>query len=805
MRALLKAALARPIFCLALGLCLGIAPLLRLPSWALAFLALLAFLSLAYAVVLLRKGRESGFAVALLLLGVCLGALRSQSLARLLAEPSGPSLPAARVTARVVEDLELREESGRHGLLLDRLRVQDLKSGATLFPPGRARLSFSPGSETALGPGDLVEFLGALHPCDPPSNPGEFDYRAFLLGRGVLALASSRHAAQPRLLESGSLWNPWRLAWRARRAMIGDLERSLSKRGADLTRGMVLGDTGGLTKQDMSVYSRTGIVHILSVSGLHFALALAIFLWAGKLLGMSRRALARLALPLAVAYAMICGLPVPCQRSLSLFALVLLGQALDLDTDIVTSLAFGAVLVLMIQPGAVFEAGAQLSFVVSLGLVTLTPVVEKRLPLALPSWLRLGVAGTLAAEATSVPLVAWHFGIFCWPALVATALTAPLMGPIVGLGLATGLLGALAPALALLSAWPLEWLIKALDFVSGRLAWLPYAAFSVGRPSVRWMLSALALTLLFALWPRRWLLFLAGALLGWLLWPGLPWAHRHPGLTKTWFFSVGQGDASLTEFEDGRTLLVDAGPINPDAGSWVVGPALRRLGVNQIDWAVVTHPHADHLGGMFWILRQFPVKLLLHSGALERQSLWLGILKTAREMRVPLSDLSQEASPKDWEGRITKLAPKSPRLEKTKHDMHNNNVVLRVGNWLLLMGDMQKEGEQRLLREGGVTPCDVLKLGHHGSRTSTTPAFLAAVNPRACVIQAGARNLYRHPSVATLKTLAGRQIYRNDLQGCIFVEHDALGCRLEPWRQIEELSLWQAPPKQKRFPWKTVE
>ena len=223
------------------------------------------------------------------------------------------------------------------------------------------------------------------------------------------------------------------------------------------------------------------------------------------------------------------------------------------------------------------------------------------------------------------------------------------------------------------------------------------------------------------------------------------------------------------------------------------------------DWAVVTHPHADHLGGMFWILRQFPVKALLHSGSLERPPLWWGLLKVARERGVPVINLNTQAPPPGWQGRIEKLSPEAPRLTGTKNDMHNNNVVLRVGAWLMLMGDMQKEGEQRLLREGRVKPCAVLKAGHHGSRTSSTPAFLRALAPQACVIQCGLHNRYRHPSPSTLEALKGLALYRNDLEGCIFAEHDASGSHLWPWRPVEASELWRAPEKVRRFPWKSIE
>ena len=810
MQSLLKPFVERPLLALASGLALGIAggvaPALALPplpAWA--CLALAVFFAAAACAAWLRS-RPAATALFFLLAGACAGLWRAQGLVRRLSQNDEFYLPAVRVEAQVSEDYGTKEESGRRALRLSHASVTELGDvdGPSRPWDGDLRVSYEPQPDEApWGPGDRVRLYGSLHGLTGPMNPGEFDFRGFMLGRGITASLSLRQGLPVEILSAGKIYDPWRLAWLACRWLTAGLEMSLSPRSADLARGMVLGDTGGLTARDMSVYSRTGLVHILSVSGLHLALALAIFLWLGKKAGVGRRRLAWFALFGSFFYAMVCGMPVPCQRALFLFGLALIGEALDLDTDVVTSLAFGACIILLEQPGALFEAGCQLSFVVSLSLVALTSKIAEGLPGAWPEWLKTGLSATAAAEFATIPLVAWHFNVYCWPSLFASIATAPLMGPIVGLGLGTAALG---HGLALL-AWPLEWTLRLLDWITAHFAALPHAAFSVGKPALAWMLlwPACGLALLASRRQAAWAVAMAG-LLVWMLWPGLPWAHRHPGLMKTWFLAVGQGDSSLTEFEDGSCLLVDAGPMHPDAGSWTVGPALRFLGINGIDWAVVTHPHADHYGGMFWVCEQFKVGLLAHSGEAASGASWQALEDKAGRRGVSLLDLAQSPPPAAWGPQgIECLSPLKPRLQGTKNDMHNNNVVLRVGGWMLLMGDMQSEGEARLLKRGMIQPVELLKAGHHGSRTSTTPALLKALKPKICVIQCGAHNRYRHPSPQTLGHLAGLQLARNDLNGCIFVEHDAQGTRLQSWRPASQEALFTAPPKQARSLWKKLE
>ncbi len=801
----MKPLLDRPLFCLALGLGLGIAPRNSpefLPGPLLTALSLLLIMA---AWLWLGRGRRAAAASALLAAGFLLGLWRVRPLEALLEAPPVEAIAALRGEGRVAQDLGEREDSGRRALVLEEVRLKDLVSGGDWRDwPGRLRLSFEqPQGRPLPAPGDRVSFMGSLRPPDPPGNPGEFDYRSYLLGRGIRGLAACRSRTFPLILSKGAP-SPRRLAWLARQRLAQGLESCLGPRAADLARGMVLGDTGGLSSRDMGAYARTGLVHILSVSGLHLALFIALFLWLAGLIGLRRKPRAWLGILLALAYAFICGLPVPAVRAMLLFSLVLLAQALDLDSDAATSLAFGAILILLIQPGALFEAGAQLSFAVSFSLLSLTPVLEARLPQGLPRPLKLAAAGSLAAESASVPLVAWHFSLFSWPSLFATALTAPLMAPIIGLGLAAALTG------WRFFGWPLEQLLRLLDWLTFQLAGLPLAAFSTGRPGPLWLAAWLGLLLSFALGLRLARLVPAAALLLlWMLWPGLPWAQRNPGLTQAWFLDVGQGDAIFIRFADGATLLVDAGPQRPDAGSWVLGPALRRLGVNRLDWVVASHPHADHYGGLLWLAGQFGMGELLHSGRqpTARASAWPAVLAAALSGGARLRDLSREAPPEAWRDRIRLLVPGGRPLEGSKHDMHNNNVVLEVEGWLLLPGDLELEGERRLAGSGLLRPCLLLKAGHHGSRTSSNTSFLKALRPKAVVIQAGRRNRYGHPSRAALARLekAGVELYRSDLQGCVLASHGAQGLKLEPWRQAPPQALFTAPPRARRSLWKNLE
>ncbi len=802
----------RPILGLPLGLALGILLAIH-AGWGLAWAWVWLWavgLGLFWALRDLAQDRYGVAAWVLLSLGLGLGVYTGQGLARDLAQEAEFYCDACQLKGRVREDLGGRVAaqglSGRAAVLED-VSYLNLLSSSQVWQvwPGRVRLNYLVAADTQpFAPGQGIEWVGRLRSPRPPGNPGEFDYRSFLIGRGITALASVRFGGFVNAMGEPQL--SWRnLAWRLRQRLLEALDRALPPRAAALAQGMVLGDTDGLNAHDFAAYARTGLVHILSVSGLHLVFAVAIFVWIAKRLGLRRRRQAWLALSLGTAYAMVCGMPVPCQRALALFALFFVAQALDYDADALTSLAFGAALILIVQPGALFEAGGQLSFAASLALVTLTTRIETGLQWVRPELLRRAWAATLAAEAATLPLVLWHFNMLCWPSLIASWVSAPLMAPIVGLGLGVACLGALVPWAAVWLAWPLKVCLLSLDWLSLTMAQWPHASFSAGHPSAGWLLAWLFALVLVAWRGKRWLASLV-LLLIWAVWPGLPWAHRHPGQTKVWFFDVGQGDACLLEFGDGRTLLVDAGPALPDAGSWVLAPAFRHLGIQKIDLAVVSHPHADHSGGLLWLLEEFDLRGLLHSGQKAENKTWPQVLQAAARHATPVLDLSlgQEPLAQTWP-ELRWLPTTKIKLAKSARAVHDRGTVLEVGGWLLLPGDLERSGEAALRKLGQWRKIELLKVGHHGSNTSTSPAFLKTIRPRHALISCAWRNRYNHPSPKILKRLEGRTLWRTDLQGCVYFEKDEKGLRAKPWREAKPSELFAPPPQRPAQIWKRLE
>jgi competence protein ComEC len=804
----------RPLILLGLGLASGIGLGQALsPGLARAGLALgLALLCLGG--LALARARPRQACLAWLLAGLSLGFWRCQPMLARLESPGFERQAQVRLTGRVHEDLGVAAEDGRAALVLDQVQV-DQGPGPRDFP-GMVRL----GWEACRAPGpfgthDRVACVCSLRSPEPPDNPGEFDQRRYLLGRGVTALASAHFASGPRRIAQGGAWDLARWAWRLRQGLLQGLSACLPPPQVRLAAACSLGDRRGLPRREVEGYARSGLAFLMAVAGLHLALALALFLSLLRLITPSRRLQACGGLALGLAYVLACGCPVPALRAGALVLLMLLGRIFDLETDAGVSLAAGALGVLLLQPWALAEAGFQMSFGVTACLMFSRPL-QQRLKAWMPGWLAWLLALSLAVQAACLPLAAWHFHTFSWPGLFSGQLALLLLPAIISLSLLCAPLAWLWPPLAAPLALPLAWACKALDQGAALLSRLPGAAWSCGQPSPAWMLAWAGLVLVVA-WivlhrrRRPWLMAACGAGLALLLAgrvaAGLP--HPHPGLTRAYALAVGQGDGILLEFPDGRTLLVDGGPGHPDAGSYVVQPALRSLGISRLDGVAFTHADADHLGGLEWVLDQVPCGRVYETGLSAPQDYQpsaqgdSGLLRRVRGLvrsrRLAYSVLrAGDRMPGFPEVKVL-WPPRKGWALKSPRQRNDQSLVLDVEGWLLLTGDLGKAGEKALLKAWpGLGRRSVLKLGHHGSAGASSAAFLARLRPSLALVSAGRNNRFGFPRAQVLARLPPNcALARTDLQGCLRLEHGSgdqveLAC----WRRAGQAELWQAPGAQ---------
>ncbi len=244
------------------------------------------------------------------------------------------------------------------------------------------------------------------------------------------------------------------------------------------------------------------------------------------------------------------------------------------------------------------------------------------------------------------------------------------------------------------------------------------------------------------------------------------------------FIDVGQGDSVLVQTPSRATVLVDAG--DTKAGREVVVPYLEELGIEYLDLVVMTHPHFDHIGGLIPVLKRYPVEQVLADGQIHTTRTYEDLLRLIFEKEIPfrLARAGEELTIPGLD-EVLILNPQEPLLQ----GLNNNSVALwlRHGDIaVLLTGDIEAAAEERILARGQFPKAQILKVAHHGSGTSTTPAFLQAVSPENAIISLGADNTYNHPHGETLRHLEGAEIniWRTDLRGTIIVVSDGVSYRV---------------------------
>lgn len=652
--------------------------------------------------------------------------------------------------------------------------------------------------------GDRIEALLALRRPRNFGNPGEYDYEAFVARRGIVLSAFAAHDRDwQRWSAPRDRWS-WLDTWRA--ATAAALAAHLHPEAAPIAAALLIGDTSGVDDTVRARFARAGVSHVLSISGLHIALvATAAFAALRWILARSQRLLLRGVVPhLATAgslvpvllYGALAGDNVATRRAEAMGVLVALGLLLGRPRDWLAPLAAAAAGLALCVPGAPRDIGFQLSFAAVLGIVLGAPRLiawfdawaEARLlrlrdgRWAWLRWLVVSQAVGVCAVLATAPLVAWHFNQVSLIAPFANPLVLPLLG---ALTIGAGLLGTLAVAMAPAAVAPLFGVVDvAVRVADGLVAWLaalPWASVRVVTPSL--LELALLYGLLAALllhdrrW-RRWLLL--GCALGLSLDAGAWALARHAsGVLRVTFLSVGQGDCTVVEFPAGHVLVVDGGGLGGhfDVGERVVAPQLWRRKIGRIDWLALTHPDYDHYGGLSFLAESFAPRALWWNGSAGR-----GPRFAALRARLAASgvEVQRPAAGTAWsiDGVGVRVLHPPPAPLRGDND---DSLVLQLrygGRAILLPGDLEAAGEAALVRRWGTTlASDVLKVPHHGSRTSSSATLLAAVAPRIAIVSSGADNRFGfpHPAVERAYARAGAQLWRTDLDGAISITIDADG------------------------------
>jgi competence protein ComEC len=638
-------------------------------------------------------------------------------------------------------------------------------------------------------------------------NPGVPDEARALQRRGIALVGSAKSGALVEITAPGSARQEGAAGVRAwvRRA-LADTVGAWSQRSAGVAAAIVIGDRTGLDEADEQRLLRAGTYHVIAISGGNIAILTVMLLGVLRWLRASPRVAAGIAIPILLVYGQTAGSAPSVQRALAAATLYLTGRLLEHRTPAPNVLAVAAVLALGAVPSAVVDPGFVLSFGATLGILVVMPRVSQwmgkpSVRVARPAVALL--AATMAVELVLGPLSAVMFARVTCAGLLLNFAAIPSMAVVQMASMGALATVSVAPAFAIWCGYIAHLAAAALIDSSWLVDLAPWMVRDVAPPSW-WLVSAYYGALAVCLRARSHVRTrLAAVVLAATIVAG-PHALSRDGIAsvpddhlRVVFLDVGQGDATLVQLADGRALLVDAGglpsapPQDPrygpsfDIGARVVARALRALGVRKLEAFVLTHADPDHIGGAPSVLREF-----------RPWSVWDGV---PVPRHAPLRTLERIATdlPAEWrtvragdrvalgEVEIVALHPPPPDWERQRV-RNDDSVVLAVRYRdvsVILPGDIGREGESAVLRHVSRTPMVILKAPHHGSATSSTPAFLSAVGPRVVVFSAGRDNRFNHPApgvVARYRDL-DTAIFSTAEDGAVILETDGRGVFIRGW------------------------
>jgi competence protein ComEC len=748
------------------------------------------------------------------------------------------------VTGVVAADGVLRRVGSVSRQVLD-LAVESIQKGEQQFPVHTGlRLSVysrdrerdtdandgdsEPAAAALFHYGERLRFTDRLRTPRNFGNPGAWDYRDYLAGQGITLTGAvgEDHVELLGQAPTGRL-ERWRNV--LRRSVVERIHALWNQRQAPLADAMLIGERSYLERPVRTDFQRAGIYHILVVSGLHVGILALVVFWILRRVGAGEISASLATLAVAAGYAFLANAGTPVIRATLMLAAGLGARLLYRERALLNALGIAALVVLLADPRALFEASFQLTFLSVLAIVGVgVPWLERtslpyrralrhldsaaydislprnlaqfRLDLRLlgerfapllgkrpAQWLLTHGAGAAISTYDIVVIsavvqlslalpMAIYFHRATLEALPANVVAVPLTMVLMPSAMA-------AVGLSYISAWlakPLAlvagWALNAMT-ASAVLLGTDVRVALPGGPLCALAMVAFVVAMLTA---KRRTLFAAAGLAGVAavaLWITLvpPRPQLRAGVLEITTIDVGQADSILVVTPDGHTLLVDAaGSIGPgvsefDFGEDVISPYLWARGITRLDAVALTHAHSDHIGGMSSVLANF-----------RPRELWVG----PNALTAALSKLMKQASEQGTavlyrrggdeftfgEARVRVLSP-PPDWRVTTRVRNDDSLVFRIAykdSAAVLEADAERKSERWIASEPDVR-ADLLKVAHNGSTTSTSPELLQAVQPRWAAISVGLRNQFRHPRPEVLQRLqdSGVLTYRTDTMGAV--------------------------------------
>ncbi len=647
-----------------------------------------------------------------------------------------------------------------------------------------------------LSPGNKIFLTGTYQKGRDRRNPGEFDYNKYLNSKGITGLFISYNTDSVNIVDhKKNIFKSY--LFTVRKSVDKIIHELHQPETAGLLRGLILADRSEIDFETKNDFINSGVIHILSVSGLHVGYVLLIFILIFGRLGIYPRSI--LTIIGLILFMLITGVPPSVFRATLMAVIIIIAFLLNRSTNIINSISIAAVIILIFNPSEIYNPGFQLSFAAVLSIAIIYPQIQKtiyRLHLN-KKWMEyillfLGVS--LSAQIGTIPFTLSYFSKLSLIALFTNLIVIPAVGAVIGIAFITLIVGAIYYPVAIYFAAANDFIVKLMiDFIgySGKLnfSFLWIRDYSLYDSLVFYSV----LILLFITLRRidKYYLKIFSVIIAVIAIVVFSRLDDKKLLSdnklNVLMIDVGQGDSFLIKFPNGETALIDAGEANPffDNGDRIIIPLLDYLGIDKIDYGFISHLDLDHYGGF--------VSLLYHNriGEIFRPKpdssyKSLRLEKYLDKLKIKRSDYDLDTF-KIGNSMIVIFNDANDKYfdNLSSNDKSGFMKIIYEKSSFLFVGDAEIPAEHYYLQKyKNELDSDVLKVGHHGSITGSTEQFLNAVSPKIALVSAGIKNKFKHPSQIVLQRLKKlhSKIYRTDLLGAVLLQSNGDTIKYIDWR-----------------------
>ncbi len=610
--------------------------------------------------------------------------------------------------------------------------------------------------------GNKISFTGTLEEASGQRNEGGFNYKQYLKTKKIYGIVTTRKK-QIQLEKESNVNVFLKMVNISTNQIKRQINKLLPQEEASLLQGLLIGNKEALEEEIQEAFRKSNLSHMLAVSGAHVSyVSMGIsFLLAKSQIG--KRKSKWITILLLLFFMLLTGKTSSVSRACYMAIYLLVASLCHKRVPILASICFSMLLLLVSNPYCIFDIGFQLSYGGTLGIIILYPVFKKKrnMPKKGIEKIKDNIFLTLSANVILFPILLFHFNTISLTFLISNLLAAPIMGILVIFGFVLVFLSFFFFPLAKLGAIPLRFLLKVFLQIALFTSKLPCSQILLPTPKIHWILFYYCVFAIFLLKRKQKKKIEGKKVLAicLILSIGVLAYRQIPTTFQIHFIDVGQGDSTFIITPKKRTILIDGGGSEDfDVGEKILIPYLLDKGITNLQYVFISHLDSDHVKGIFRVLEKLKVENVILSKQIENSQNYEILQKIVKKKKLKVIFVKKgDEILLEPEIKLKILWPEEEQIQENA--LNNNSIVAKLEYRqfsFLLTGDIEQIAEEKLIEEyknTNLLEATLLKVAHHGSKTSSTQAFLEQVKPKLALLGVGKKNTFGHPSQIVLERL----------------------------------------------------